>query len=229
MPISTTPPDPFATFVTRDPLLLRSLVRLRSWAQKPLGVLLTGESGVGKSLLARLLHLASPSTRGSFFLLYTANEGCPPASMWATLREGGGTLVIDGLERWSLESQATLAHHLAAHPRTSVRVVATSRMSEARLRLEAARRTLVSAVVFIGRVVAVLLFTALMVYLVLYMARQRFSYLQIVLILFSVAALIAGFLALRSTYRRHLAALTLREEEDDTRRRIGRRRHEGPF
>lgn len=100
---------------------------------------------------------------------------------------------------------------------------------QTRLRLEAARRTLVSTAVFIGRVVAVLLFTALMVYLVLYMARQRFSYLQIVLILFSVAALIAGFLALRSTYRRHLEVLTLHEDEEDTRRRAGRRRHEGPF
>jgi hypothetical protein len=86
--------------------------------------------------LARLLHLASPAARKAFFLLYTPTDGCPPARMWATLAEGGGTLILDGLERWPLESQAALAHHFAAHRRTAVRLIVISRRSESRLRLE---------------------------------------------------------------------------------------------
>src|SRR5690606_20223708 len=51
-----------------------------------------------------------------------------------------GTLVIEGLERWSLEAQGTLAHRLTtrtrASVRPSVRFVVTSRVSEDRLRRE---------------------------------------------------------------------------------------------
>jgi DNA-binding NtrC family response regulator len=129
-------PDPFEPFVARDPVVLRSMARLRSWSQSPLGVLLTGEAGVGKSLLARLLHLASASREGSSFIRCIAAVPVNPAHPWATLLETGGTLVLDGLEQWSLDAQALVVDRLASCPGALVRVVATSRFTEERLRLE---------------------------------------------------------------------------------------------
>jgi two-component system response regulator HydG len=129
-------PDPFEPFVTRDPVVLQSIARLRSWSTSPLGVLLTGEAGVGKSLLARLLHLASPLQEGSPFIRCVAALPVNPAHPWATLREHGGTLVLDGFEQWSLEAQALVVQELASGSGAPVRVVATSRATEERLRLE---------------------------------------------------------------------------------------------
>lgn len=129
-------PDPFEPFVTRDPVVLASLARLRSWSQSPLGVLLTGEAGVGKSLLARLLHLASAAPQGSIFIRCVAGLPMNPAHPWATLAEAGGTVVLEGLEHWSLESQALVARRIAAGGSARVRIVATSRFTEERLRLE---------------------------------------------------------------------------------------------
>ncbi len=127
-------PDPFEPFVTRDPVVLRSIARLRSWSESPLGVLLTGEAGVGKSLLARLLHLASSAWGGSTFIRCVAALPVNPAHPWATLRESGGTVVLEDLEQWSFDGQALLVHQLASD--SGVRVVATSRFTEERLRLE---------------------------------------------------------------------------------------------
>jgi two-component system nitrogen regulation response regulator GlnG len=130
------PNDPFEPFVTRDPFVLRSLARLRSWSQGQQSVLLTGEAGVGKSLLGRLLHLAAGSSEHATFVLCTAAQPIHPAHPWATLDEHGGTVAIDGLEHWSLEAQARMVHRLASLRSPAVRVVAHSRVSEPRLRLE---------------------------------------------------------------------------------------------
>jgi DNA-binding NtrC family response regulator len=129
-------PDPFESFVTCDPVVLRLVARLRSWAQDPLGVLLTGEAGVGKSLLGRLLHLASRGADASPFILCNPTRPLHLAHPWATLEEHGGTVVLDGLEHWSLEDQALMAHRLATSTAVPVRVVATSRLSKVRLGLE---------------------------------------------------------------------------------------------
>jgi len=129
-------PDPFEPFVARDPLVLRSIDRLRSWSQSPLGVLLTGEPGVGKSLLARLIHLASPLWEGLPFIRCVAALPMNMAHPWATLRKRGGTVVLDSLEQWSLDSQALMVQLLASGFDVPVRVVATSRATEERLRLE---------------------------------------------------------------------------------------------
>jgi DNA-binding NtrC family response regulator len=131
----THPPDPFDSFVTRDPLVLHSLARVRSWSQSPLGVLFTGEAGVGKSLVARLLHVVSSSSH-SPFVICTAVEPKGPANQWATLDQEGATVVLDGLEHWSLEAQAALVERLESRTGAPVRVIGISRLTESRLRLE---------------------------------------------------------------------------------------------
>lgn len=129
-------PDPFEPFVTRDPLVLQSLARLRSWSQRPLGVLLTGEAGVGKSLLARLLHLASHPEGAAAFIRCVPALPVNPAHPWATLERAGGTVVLDGLEHWSLEDQNHVVQRVEALGSAGVRVIATSRLPEDRLWLE---------------------------------------------------------------------------------------------
>jgi len=99
-------------------------------------VLLTGEAGVGKSLLGRLLHLASGVSERAPFILCTSARPLHPAHPWATLDEHGGTVVLDGLEHWSLDAQAQVAHRLASRTGAPVRVLATSRLTETRLRRE---------------------------------------------------------------------------------------------
>jgi DNA-binding NtrC family response regulator len=98
-------------------------------------VLFTGEAGVGKSLVARLLHLVSESP-GSPYVICTVAEPQGPANQWATLDQEGATVVLDGLEHWSLEAQAAMVHRLASRTGAPVRVIATSRLTEPRLRLE---------------------------------------------------------------------------------------------
>ena len=52
--------------VTRSPLMNQVLAEARLVAQNDAAVLLTGESGVGKELLARAIHEASPRSEGPF-------------------------------------------------------------------------------------------------------------------------------------------------------------------
>jgi DNA-binding NtrC family response regulator len=59
-----------------------------------------------------------------------------PAHPWATLEKASGTVVLDGLEHWSLETQAVVAHWLASLEGMPARVIATSRLSESRLGAE---------------------------------------------------------------------------------------------
>lgn len=132
MSTSIHPLDPFDAFITRDAVVLQSLARLRSWSKSPVGLLLTGEAGVGKSFAARLLHLASGSPSSSF-VTRSAAEPDLPASLRATLEQDAGTLVLDGLEHWSLESQAALVHQLVSCTGASVRIIGMSRISMARL------------------------------------------------------------------------------------------------
>ncbi|MCK4237468.1 MAG: sigma-54-dependent Fis family transcriptional regulator, partial [Candidatus Krumholzibacteria bacterium] len=51
--------DPAGIFITKDPRMLAILEEIRSAAPLPLPVLLCGESGVGKDIIARLIHLWS--------------------------------------------------------------------------------------------------------------------------------------------------------------------------
>ncbi len=128
--------------------LLRSLLQV---AKVDSTVLFTGESGTGKTLLARLLHSLSPrSGRGRFLAVNCA--AVPPtlldSELWGydggaftgARREGkvglveaaqGGTLLLDEIAELPLELQAKLLEVL--HSKTFVRIGSTrTRFSDVR-------------------------------------------------------------------------------------------------
>lgn len=124
------PSDPFTAFITRDPLLLEDLDRLRTWSKTASDVLIVGEAGVGKSLLARLVHLASPRPNTAF-IEYPPIDLPGVAHPWATPAATGDTLVLDGLERWSIARQTGLLEYLQR--RVGLRLLVLSRVPAARL------------------------------------------------------------------------------------------------
>lgn len=130
------PSDPFDVFITRDPIVHRILRQLRSWSRSAADGLITGEPGVGKTLATRVLHMASSAALSPLVVL-GAVEADGLAHGWATLQERGGTLVLEGLERWSLDEQAAVVEQLGAQPDSRVRVLGVSRFSLARLQIEA--------------------------------------------------------------------------------------------
>ena len=135
MQLVNPPSDPFDVFITRDPAMARIVQQLRQWAQIAADGLITGEPGVGKSLVARLLHMASSPSRAPLVVRH-ADEPTEVAHPWATLESRGGTLVCDALERWSLDDQATIVQQLDTWGRVQVQVLGLSRMSLSRLELE---------------------------------------------------------------------------------------------
>jgi DNA-binding NtrC family response regulator len=105
------------------------LERLRVAVDTGVHVLLRGETGVGKELLARSIHLSSPRRNGPFIVAAAAGGGAVQleadlfgsevaGKSGAVKREGklrladGGTLYLDGVEGLPLEVQARLVRFL---------------------------------------------------------------------------------------------------------------------
>jgi len=108
--------------------LVRSLQEL---ARSSGPVLVSGESGTGKSLFARALHVASPRRERAFVVLEgEGTEGKIDAGgLRAALAAAeGGTLFVDGIEHLSVDLQAELFGVLAGgcSARGDVRVVASA-------------------------------------------------------------------------------------------------------
>lgn len=61
--------------VVADPFMRETVARLRHVAPSSLSVLITGETGTGKDLLARLLHAESPRAQGPYVALNGALTG----------------------------------------------------------------------------------------------------------------------------------------------------------
>ncbi|QLK88187.1 two-component system response regulator GlrR [Arsenophonus endosymbiont of Aphis craccivora] len=112
--------------VTRSPIMLRLLEQARMVAQSDVSVLINGQSGTGKEVLARAIHRASPRAKKSFIAI---NCGALPEQLLeselfghakgaftgaVTHREGlflaaqGGTLFLDEIGDMPLSLQVKL-------------------------------------------------------------------------------------------------------------------------
>jgi Nif-specific regulatory protein len=130
--------------VGRSPALVAMLRQAALVAPLDVNVLLTGDSGTGKSQLARIIHLSGPRAQGPFVELNTAAlpeqlleselfGAMPGAHSTATRRlEGkvaaadGGTLFLDEIADMPLSSQAKLLqllHSREYYPLGSPRAV----------------------------------------------------------------------------------------------------------
>jgi DNA-binding NtrC family response regulator/energy-coupling factor transporter ATP-binding protein EcfA2 len=153
--------DPFATFAHAEPATAKGIDEARRLAASELPILIVGESGVGKSLLARAIHRAS-ARRHETYLAVRGGElasSLADAMIFGHVRgaftgaEGSrqgifelahrGTLLLEGIEDIPLEAQAKLLRILvdgAVRPlganrlrRADVRVLATTRLPPSEL------------------------------------------------------------------------------------------------
>jgi Nif-specific regulatory protein len=134
--------DPFAVVCGRSEAMRQVVQRLRLAAQLDVDVLLTGPSGVGKTLLANAVHLGSRRQASRFVELNCAtipealleNElfGAEPGAHSAVPRGGirgkvevaeGGTLFLDEVAELTLGAQAKLLQVLQS--RTYYRLAGT--------------------------------------------------------------------------------------------------------
>ncbi|MBT9428769.1 two-component system response regulator GlrR [Candidatus Symbiopectobacterium endolongispinus] len=114
------------TIVTRSPVMLRLLEQAKLVAQFDVSVLINGQSGTGKEVLARAIHSASPRTKNAFIAI---NCGALPEPLLeselfghakgaftgaVSSREGlfqaaeGGTLFLDEIGDMPLSLQVKL-------------------------------------------------------------------------------------------------------------------------
>ncbi|WP_406641170.1 two-component system response regulator QseF/GlrR [Pectobacterium brasiliense] len=114
------------TIVTRSPIMLRLLEQARMVAQSDVSVLINGQSGTGKEVLAQAIHVASPRAKKAFIAI---NCGALPEPLLeselfghakgaftgaVSSREGlfqaaeGGTLFLDEIGDMPLSLQVKL-------------------------------------------------------------------------------------------------------------------------
>ncbi|MBI4955427.1 MAG: sigma-54-dependent Fis family transcriptional regulator [Myxococcales bacterium] len=119
-------PGAFAEFVTADPHTLRVLREAELHAGSRIPILITGETGVGKEVLARAIHRASPCAAGPFLPInmlavaptlfeaeffghakgaFTGADRDRPGYL---ARAKNGTLFLDEIGDLSLDSQGKL-------------------------------------------------------------------------------------------------------------------------
>jgi len=131
-------PEVFADFVTADKHMLRLLHEAELHASCDIPVLITGETGVGKEVLARAVHAASRRSRGPFVavnmlalspaLFESEFFGHAKGAFTGADREragylaqaAGGTLFLDEVGDLSLEIQGKLLRVLQEREYTPV-------------------------------------------------------------------------------------------------------------
>ncbi len=121
------PLDALAELDTGDPTMAQAIDRARRIVDKPIALLLQGESGVGKEMFARATHASSPRRGGPFIavncaalpesLIEAELFGYRPGAFTGAHRDGapgrireahGGTLFLDEIGDMPLPMQARL-------------------------------------------------------------------------------------------------------------------------
>lgn len=132
---ASTEVEAFGRVLARSGSMKRLFAQLRSVADGHRPILLQGESGVGKELLAEAIHGVSPRSAGPFVRFSCA--GLPPTTLEADLfgqergagvasgpprqRPGrfeqaeGGTIFLDEIDEFPLESQVKLVRAIEQH------------------------------------------------------------------------------------------------------------------
>ncbi len=120
---------PLATLAGNDPAVLRMLAQAQRLAKTHVPLLLCGESGSGKTKLARAIHMAS--RRGGFAALECA--GARPEDVSATFaaQPGEGTVLLRRVEDLPAPTARALPGIMDACP--DLRTIATSGLDPSRL------------------------------------------------------------------------------------------------
>jgi len=127
-----------AEFATRSPLLEDRLAKAHLIAGTDSAVLITGDPGTGKELLANAIHRASGRREGKFVAIDCSGlEAASPTSeaeLTAALGEAvGGTLFLRNVDDLVPGLQTRLARHLSS---ADVRILATSERRPDELAME---------------------------------------------------------------------------------------------
>lgn len=124
------------TLVAESPAMQRLIPLISKAAEVDAHVLIRGETGTGKELVARVIHASSPRREAPFVVVDCAF--LDPETVEETLFEEGrgkaelargGTLLLDQAEELSLKAQARLLRYLEEQRRAEtpqVRIMATT-------------------------------------------------------------------------------------------------------
>jgi DNA-binding NtrC family response regulator len=117
---------PFEGMVGRSPAMVQVFQAIERLRDQELPVLISGETGTGKELVARAIHRTSPRARGPFFALHAASlpvelfeselfgcekgafSGADEARAGLLESVSGGTLLLDEVSELALPAQAKL-------------------------------------------------------------------------------------------------------------------------
>lgn len=119
-------PGALGSFAGPDASLQQLLNQAARLAPTSLPLLLTGESGVGKTKLARAIHMADPAKQDFHVVICCATETFDFDHV-----HGSGTLFLRGVEELSKPAQASLLALLER--RTDLRIIASCRQPPAGL------------------------------------------------------------------------------------------------
>ena len=155
-----------AGFITRSPLMEEKLSQAHMAAGTDARILITGEAGVGKKLLARAIHAASTRREGPFLALSCtevaesdletdllgydngAIPGAARAQKGLLQAADGGTIVLEEIADLPLPLQAKLARALAEN---QVRPAGTDQTQPVNARLMATTRQDLAQLMVQGR------------------------------------------------------------------------------